>query len=52
MVRWRYVEELSSEEIGGLLGTKSAAVRVALQRIREQLRACIERQMRLERRSA
>ena len=52
MVRWRYFEELSSEEIAGLLGTKSAAVRVALQRIREQLRVCIERQMGPERRSA
>ena len=48
MVRWRYFEERSSEEIAGALGTKSAAVRVALQRIREQLRACIERQMRPE----
>jgi RNA polymerase sigma-70 factor (ECF subfamily) len=52
MVRWRYFEELSSEEIARLLGTKSAAVRVALQRIREQLRDCIERQMHPERRSA
>jgi RNA polymerase sigma-70 factor (ECF subfamily) len=52
MVRWRYFEELSSEEIAVLLGTKGAAVRVALQRIREQLRVCIERQMGLERRSA
>jgi RNA polymerase sigma-70 factor, ECF subfamily len=52
MVRWRYFEELSAEEIAGLLGLKSPAVRVALQRIREQLRICIERQRRLERRSA
>ena len=52
MVRLRYFDELNSEEIAQRLGAKSAAVRVALQRIREQLRACIERQMRLERRSA
>lgn len=52
MVRWRYFEGLSSEQIAGLAGTKSTAVRVALQRIREQLRVCIERQMHPERRSA
>jgi RNA polymerase sigma-70 factor, ECF subfamily len=52
MVRWRYFEGLKSEEIAGMLGSKSAAVRVALQRIREQLRACIERETQPERRSA
>lgn len=49
MVRLRYFEELNSEEIAHRLGSKSAAVRVALQRIREQLRACVEQQLRTER---
>jgi RNA polymerase sigma-70 factor, ECF subfamily len=52
MVRLRYFEELNSEQIAQQLGTKGAAVRVALQRIREQLRGCIEQQMHPERRSA
>jgi RNA polymerase sigma-70 factor (ECF subfamily) len=51
MVRLRYFEELSSEEIGRRIGSKSAAVRVALQRIRERLRACVEQQLRTERRA-
>ena len=51
MVRLRYFDELNSEEIARRLGSKSAAVRVALQRIREQLRACLEQQLRTERRS-
>jgi len=46
MVRLRYFEELNSEEIARRLGGRSAAVRVALQRIREQLRACVEQQLR------
>ena len=52
MVRLRYFDEMNSEEIAQRLGAKSAAVRVALQRIREQLRVCIEQQMRLEKRPA
>ena len=52
MVRLRYFDEMNSEEIAQRLGAKSAAVRVALQRIREQLRVCIEQQMRLGRRPA
>ncbi len=52
LVRLRYDEERSSEEIAGLLGMNSAAVRVALQRIREQLRECIERRTHPERRPA
>ncbi len=51
MVRLRYFEELNSEEIAQRLGSKSAAVRVTLQRIREQLRACVEQQLRKERRA-
>lgn len=49
MVRLRYFEDLNSEEIAQRLGSKGAAVRVALQRIREQLRVCVEQQLRLER---
>ncbi|MBE7500462.1 MAG: sigma-70 family RNA polymerase sigma factor [Verrucomicrobiales bacterium] len=52
MVRLRYFEALNSEEIARRLGTTGTAVRVALQRIREQLRNCIERQLRLERRTS
>jgi len=51
MLRLRYFEELNSEEIARRLGSKGAAVRVALQRIREQLRACVEQQLRTERRA-
>jgi len=51
ILRWRYFEDLKSEEIASRLGSKSAAVRVTLQRLREQLRACVEKQMRLERRA-
>ncbi|MBM3880825.1 MAG: sigma-70 family RNA polymerase sigma factor [Verrucomicrobia bacterium] len=51
MVRLRYFEELKSEEIARHIGSKSAAVRVALQRIREQLRACVEQQLRMQRRT-
>lgn len=52
MVRLRYFEELNSEEIAHRVGAKGATVRVALQRIREQLRVCIKQQMRLARHSA
>jgi DNA-directed RNA polymerase specialized sigma24 family protein len=48
ILRWRYFEDLKSEEISRRLGSKSAAVRVTLQRLREQLRACVEKQMRQE----
>lgn len=51
ILRWRYFEDLKSEEIARRLGSKSAAVRVTLQRLREQLRACVKKQMRLERRA-
>jgi RNA polymerase sigma-70 factor (ECF subfamily) len=51
MLRLRYFEELNSEEIARRLGSKSAAVRVTLQRIREQLRACVEQHLRTERRA-
>lgn len=48
MVRLRYFKELNSGEIARRLGGSSTAVRVALQRIREQLRACVEQQLRRE----
>lgn len=48
VVKLRYFEELTAEEIGQRLKLNGANVRVTLQRIREQLRACIERQKRLE----
>ena len=48
VVRLRYFEDLNAEQIAGKLGGNGATVRVALQRIRAQLRDCIERQIRLE----
>lgn len=48
MVRWRYYEDQTAEEIGKRLQTPGATVRVTLQRIREQLRNCVERQTRME----
>lgn len=45
LLRLRYFEGLNSEEIARRLGSKSAAVRVMLQRIRDQLRTCMEHQM-------
>jgi RNA polymerase sigma-70 factor (ECF subfamily) len=48
MIRLRYFEDLNSREIARRLGGRSAAVRVALQRIREQLRVCVEQQLRGE----
>ena len=48
ILRWRYFENLNSEEIARRLGTPAAAVRVTLQRLREKLRLCVERRMRPE----
>ena len=48
VVRLRYFEDLNAEEIAQRLGTSGPAVRVTLQRIREQLRACIERRLQPE----
>ena len=48
MVRLRYYDELTAEEIAQQVGGTGAAVRVALQRIRQQLRECVERQLRAE----
>lgn len=52
LLRWRYFEDLKSEEIASRLGSNGAAVRVTLQRLREQLRECVEKQLRMEGRGA
>lgn len=44
-IHLRYYEGLCSEEIATRLGSRAGAVRVLLQRVREQLRTCIERQL-------
>ena len=44
----RQLHELTAEEIARQIGGTGAAVRVALQRIRQQLRECVERQLRAE----
>lgn len=48
MVRLRYYDGLTAEEIARQIGGTGASVRVALQRIRQQLRECVERQLRAE----
>ena len=48
MVRLRYYDEMTAEEIARQIGGTGAAARVALQRIRHQLRECVERQLRAE----
>lgn len=48
MVRLRYFEDLSAERIAAKLGGNPGSIRVALQRIREQLRECVERIIRLD----
>lgn len=48
LVRQRYYEERTAEEIAAQTGAQGASIRVALQRIREQLRECIERRMQAE----
>ncbi len=48
MVRLRYYDEQTAEEIARQIGGTGAAVRVTLQRIRQQLRECVERQLRAE----
>lgn len=46
LIRWSYFEGLTSEEVAGKMGGNAPWVRVTLQRIREQLKECIERRMR------
>jgi RNA polymerase sigma-70 factor, ECF subfamily len=45
VVHLRYFEALNSDEIAQRLGANSGSIRVMLQRIREQLRKCVERQL-------
>lgn len=52
LVQMRYFDDLNASEIAKRLGMASSAVRVTLQRVREQLRACVEQQLKLERRSS
>ncbi|MEM7600349.1 MAG: sigma-70 family RNA polymerase sigma factor [Verrucomicrobiota bacterium] len=52
IIRMRYVDELNSKEIAAQLGRKPGNVRVMLQRIREQLRNCVEMEMGAERGTA
>jgi RNA polymerase sigma-70 factor, ECF subfamily len=44
VVRLRYFEGLTAEEIGRQTGSNGAAIRMLLQRVREQLRQCIQKQ--------
>ena len=48
VVKLRYFEDLTAEQMAEKLGANSGSIRVTLQRIRTQLRECIERKMRLE----
>ena len=48
LVQLRYFEDLTAAQIAHRLGGNGPAVRVSLQRIREQLRTCVERQLHLD----
>lgn len=48
LVQMRYFDEQSAEQIAQQIGGTGAAVRVAMQRIRQQLRECVERRLRIE----
>ena len=48
LVQLRHFEELNAEEITQRLDGNGPSIRVTLQRIREQLRSCIDRQVHLE----
>lgn len=48
VVKLRYFEDRTAEQIAEKLGANGGSIRVTLQRIRTQLRECIERKMRLE----
>ncbi len=45
LIERRYRQKTSSEEIALALGKTAGAVRMALQRIRERLRSCVEQRM-------
>lgn len=47
LLRLRYDETLDSTQIARQLATTAAAVRMALQRAREQLRVCVERRLQI-----
>lgn len=48
LLHLRYFEELNSAEISKRIGLSPSNIRVTLQRAREQLRACVEQQIKLE----
>jgi RNA polymerase sigma-70 factor (ECF subfamily) len=48
VVRLRYYEVLQATQIASRLGSTTGAVRILLLRIREQLRACVERHLQSE----
>jgi RNA polymerase sigma-70 factor (ECF subfamily) len=48
VVRLRYFEDMTADQIAAKLGGNGGSIRVTLQRIRTQLRECIDRQLRLE----
>jgi len=52
MLRMRYLEGFTAEEIARRSSTSGAAVRMMLQRIRDRLRACVEHQYYPEGRTA
>ncbi|MEY2599724.1 MAG: polymerase sigma factor SigM [Verrucomicrobiota bacterium] len=45
LVRLRYFEDCDAEEIGRQLGSTGPAVRIALKRVRDQLRQCVQTQL-------
>ena len=48
LVRWSYVEGMTSEEVARRTGANAPSVRVTLQRIREHLKECIQRRLRIQ----
>lgn len=48
LVQLRYIDGKTAEQIAHQFGRTGAAVRVAIQRIRQQLRECVGRKLRLE----
>ena len=48
LVQLRYFKDLTAEQIATRVGGNGPAVRVTLQRIREQLRTCVDRQLEIQ----
>ena len=48
VVRLRYFDEMTADQIAGRIGGKGPSIRVTLQRIRRQLRECVERVLQTE----